>query len=47
MQSKSMDWFLCDRDLCHENVKEIRKGKELLFGNSDMIAPNLENKGSA
>ena len=25
LQSKSMDWFLYDRDLCHERVKRLNK----------------------
>ena len=35
LQSKSMDWFLCDRDLRHERVKDIfERELEWIFPNN-------------
>ena len=32
MLCKSMDWFLYDKDLCHERVKYVGKNDKYLLG---------------
>ena len=41
LQSKSMDWFLHDMDLCHERVKHLFLFNQFLWGNFKMATCTL------
>ena len=40
LQSKSLDWFLCDRDLHHERINQFRANFPIYLNAFKYFAPN-------